>query len=95
MKPETQGKLMVGMVISILAFGLGTATILVTGNLPTLNTTTTLNNTTNSDFPIVSNNDQNIENTSTSQNSQQDTQDSNNNNNNNPSNNSYSNTTNI
>jgi hypothetical protein len=31
MKPETKGKLMVAMVVSILAFGIGTGTVLVTG----------------------------------------------------------------
>jgi hypothetical protein len=54
MKPETQGKLMVAMLVSILAFGLGTATVLVAGHLQT-NQSTNLNTTPQSDFPIIPN----------------------------------------
>ena len=63
MKPETQGKLMVAMVVSILAFGIGTGTVLVTGlylNMSnpfnmTLNQTN-LTNQTNQTIPSVQTN---------------------------------------
>lgn len=58
MKPDTQGKLMVAMMVSILAFGFGTGTVLVTGHLET-NSSITLNTTTPGDFPVISNSRQN------------------------------------
>ena len=69
MKPETQGKLMVAMVVSILAFGFGTVAVLLTGQYQTLDSTTTLNTTKQSDLPPITNTNQNNQNTSTSQNS--------------------------
>ncbi len=56
---------MVAMVISILAFGLGTGTVLVTGQFQTLNPLTTLNDTQNSDLPVIY--DQNANNRNTQQ----------------------------
>lgn len=89
MKPETQGKLMVAMTISILAFGLGTGTVLLTGHYQYLDTPTTLNNSTQSDFPVISNNQNSIStsNNQSSENTQSSTNNpSTNNNNNNPTN---------
>ena len=67
MKPETKGKLMVAMVVSILAFGIGTGTVLVTGlylNMSnpfnmTLNNTTNQTNLTNVNPSIQANNNNN------------------------------------
>lgn len=80
MNPETQGKLMVAMIISVLAFGFGTTAVLLTGHYQNINTVSTLNTTQQSDFPVVPNN-QNSLNTSTQSSSQQ------NNNSYNPNNN--------
>ena len=102
MNPETQGKLMVAMVISILAFGTGTGTVLVTG-LTNNQTTLNLNTTKQSEFPVIPYINQYSQNTSSTQDTGQNDQDTGetskqsnsqtNNNNNNPSGNS-SNTTN-
>ncbi|HEY0196767.1 MAG TPA: hypothetical protein VGC02_04245 [Methanobacterium sp.] len=59
MKPELQGKLIVAMLVSIMAFGLGTGTVFVTGMYQTLDPTTTLNTTQQSDFPVIQNNNPN------------------------------------
>lgn len=66
MKAETQGKLMVAMVISLLAFGFGTGTILVTGHYQDKNSSTTLNVTKQGDFPYITNNRNYINNTPSS-----------------------------
>ena len=58
MNPETQGKLMVAMLISILAFGLGTGTVLVTGLNNNQNTLNTMNTTKQSELPIIFNTNQ-------------------------------------
>lgn len=104
MNPETQGKLMVAMVISILAFGTGTGTVLVTG-LTNNQTSLNFNTTKQSEFPVIPYINQYSQNTSSTQDTEQNDQDNgktneqsnsqtnNNNNNNNPSGNS-SNTTN-
>lgn len=56
MKPELQGKLMIAMLISIMAFGFGTGTVFITGMYQTLDPTTTPNNTTQqSDLPVIQN----------------------------------------
>jgi hypothetical protein len=65
MKPETQSKLMVAMLVSIMAFGFGTGTVMVTGHLNT-NPSITFNNTQQSEFPIISNSPDNYNNSSTS-----------------------------
>lgn len=66
MKPETEGKLMVAMLISILAFGFGTGAVMVTGHLES-NSPITLNTSTPADFPVISNSYKNNDNsTSTS-----------------------------
>ncbi len=53
MKQEIQGKLMVAMLVSIMAFGLGTGTVLVTGQFPSLDSQNTFNTTQNSDLPAI------------------------------------------
>ncbi len=53
MKPEIQGKLMVAMVVSLMAFGFGTGTVLVTGQFPSLDSPNTFNTTQNSDLPAI------------------------------------------
>ncbi len=58
MKPELQGKLMVAMLVSVLAFGFGTGTILVTGQYQALNTTTFDTNT--PDLPPIYTNTNNM-----------------------------------
>ena len=66
-KPETKGKLMVVMIVSILAFGIGTGTVMVTGlylNMSnpfnmTLNNTTNQTNLTNVNPSIQANNNNN------------------------------------
>jgi hypothetical protein len=59
MKPEIQGRLMVAMFVSIIAFGFGTGTILITGQLPNLDSTNMFNNTQNSDLPVIYDTNQN------------------------------------
>lgn len=63
MKAETQGKLMVAMVISLLAFGFGTGTILVTCHYQDNNSSNTINVTKQGDFPYITNNRNYINNT--------------------------------
>ena len=58
MKPEIQGKLMVAMVVSVLAFGFGTGTVLVAGHYQINNTPNTLNTTQPGDFPYLTNSQQ-------------------------------------
>lgn len=70
--------------VSILAFGFGTGTILVTGHYQTNSTNTTLNTTKQSEFPTISN-----QNTVTTSNNSQNSKQQNGQNNNNPS---YNNT---
>lgn len=53
MKPELQGKLMVAMLVSIIAFGFGTGTVLVTGQFPSLDPPNMSNTTQNSDLPAI------------------------------------------
>jgi len=53
MKAEIQGKLMVAMLVSIMAFGFGTGTILVTGQFPSLDSPNMFNTTQNSDLPAI------------------------------------------
>lgn len=65
MKPETQGKLMVAMLVSLLAFGFGTGTILLTGQYQTSNPTTSFNTTKQSDLPVIPNSNQNKVDTTT------------------------------
>ena len=103
MNPETQGKLMVAMLVSILAFGTGTGTVLVTGLNHNQNALNFINNTKQSELPVIPNmnqNRQNIYDQNTEQNDQftgetngQSNGQTNTNNNNNPSNNN-NNTTN-
>jgi len=102
MNPETQGKLMVAMLISILAFGTGTGTVLITGLNHNQNSLNTLNTTKQSEFPIIYNTNQNNLDTQNTQNTEQNIdqttggnngQSNGQTNNNNPSGN-YNNTTN-
>jgi hypothetical protein len=67
MNPELQGKLMVAMLISILAFGMGTAAVLISGQYKNINTISTMNTTKQSDFPVVPSSTQNNLNSSSSQ----------------------------
>ena len=53
MKAEIQGKLMVAMLVSIMAFGFGTGTVLVTGQFPSLDSPNMFNTTQNSDLPAI------------------------------------------
>lgn len=55
MRPETQGKMMVAMVVSLIAFGLGTGTVLVTGQFNNLTPALTFNSTPQGDLPVVYN----------------------------------------
>ncbi len=83
MKPETQGKLMVAMLISILAFGLGTVVVLLTGQYNHLDSTITFNTTKQSEMPIIPNTNQRNSNTTTITSNQPNSQNDNDNNNNN------------
>ncbi|MCE5214553.1 MAG: hypothetical protein LLF83_07540 [Methanobacterium sp.] len=65
MKPETQGKLMVAMLVSIMAFGFGTGTVMVTGHLNS-NPSITPNTTQQSEFPTISNSADNYSNSTSS-----------------------------
>lgn len=53
MRPETQGKIMVAMVVSIVAFGLGTGAILVSGQFNSMNPALTFNSTPQGDLPVI------------------------------------------
>ena len=79
MKPEIQGKLMVAMLISIIAFGFGTGTVMLTGHLNT-NPSITFNTTQQSEFPIISNSSENNDNSTTSNSNDYDYTPTNNNN---------------
>ncbi|HOI71149.1 MAG TPA: hypothetical protein PLC38_02560 [Methanobacterium sp.] len=59
MKPEVQGKLMVAMLVSVVAFGFGTGTVLITGTLPAMNSTNMFNTSQNSDLPVIYDTNQN------------------------------------
>lgn len=60
MKPETRGKMMVAMLVSLLAFGCGTGTVLITGSFQPFNSTSTVN-TTAPDLPPVYTNQNSID----------------------------------
>ncbi|MGO9388428.1 MAG: hypothetical protein ACLPWD_10375 [Methanobacterium sp.] len=85
-KPETKGKLMVVMIVSILAFGIGTGTVMVTGlylNMTnpfnmTLNNTTNQTNITNVNPSIQTNNNINTTPSTSSSNNGQSQQNNNN-----------------
>ena len=72
MNAEIQGRLVVVMIVSLLAFGFGTSSILIAGAFIKFNTTNTLNTPNTGEFPITytgrsTNNIQNTASTSTNQ----------------------------
>ena len=71
MKPEIQGKLIVAMLVSVVAFGFGTGIVLITGTLPAMNSTNMFNTSQNSDLPVIYNTNQNNMNTTYSNGTQE------------------------